>query len=623
MREKARAGGVAPFRAPGYPEVMARAAALSLVEDLPADMRQFTGTLLAGHEESRTQERSRQDLDRGMQSHWRRWPEIAWAEPSPSVEETPARREWRKEAVRMLRAARDWLAGVVGLAAGARAGLEAAERDMSRVHARAVFPAFERQWDAVLERAEREGIPAVEADGYEEVAALGEMLWPGKSLGARARGALSEWRERQIDEFDLRDDMEAFARRAAANLDVRRALDLPSDGEGDFDPSHDAYRRWRDDADDLKRDGPPAPQPGRHASRELAEAVDRAASRLESQLVEDDLCAFRWLYRHVQARAETAGTLAYDDSRSDELDRLAQRLLDLPDGLPPETHGMVEHWRGEILAGFRVREGIENFPERVAALLADGEAATGARDLLEEGRRMLCEPGEHVPHLDAVPGARSRIAAALSALHHAAGTATDAAPEGAKYAIPCRERVIAGDRILCKAHDRAFLFRLDSRGTSLVDCVVEAVEADEEDPSLDTARLRIEAHRGSAGPERGDKVQVLLQTLFAHGCARAPWEDEDRRARMKFGRAVKPNCARRSSRSANWPAGTNAAGNGAWDGRCRGAPRVVAFSRRVVPGFGPPSGLAGRSVRRTPGRRAGVAASVSMRADCWPACDSP
>ena len=147
---------------------------------------------------------------------------------------------------------------------------------------------------------------------------------------------------------------------------------------------------------------------------------------------------------------------------------------------------------------------------------------------------MLCEPGEHVPHLDAVPGARSRIAASLPALQRTAGTGTQFAPESAEYAIPCRERVIAGDRIRWKAPDRAFLTGLDSADTPVLDCVVEAVEADEEDPSLDPARLRIEARHGSDGPVPGDEVQVLLQSLFVHGCARKPWEDEDRRARIEL-----------------------------------------------------------------------------------------
>ena len=540
VREQARACGVAPCHAEKYPEVMARVAALSLVEDLPADMRQFTGTLLASHEESRAQERSRRNLVQGMQSHWRRWPEVAWAEPAPPESETPARREWRKEAARMLRTARDWLAGAVGLipsldgVPGARTGLEAAERDMARVHARAAFPVFEKQWGAVLERADREGIPALEVDGYEEVDALGELLWREKSLSALDRLALTDWRERKLDELDLREDMEAFAQRAAACLDVRRALELLCDAEGDFDPAHNAYRGWRGDADDLMQDGPPKPAPGLHANRDLAAEANRAAGRLESQLVEDDQCAFRWLHQHVKSRAEAAGTLAYDDPRSDELDRLAQRLLALPEGLPPDTHAMAEHWQGEIIAGFRLRESIQTFPERAASMLAAGGSATGARELLAEGRGMLFEPGGHVPHLDAVPGIRNRIAASLPALQGAAGTGSQVAPEGAEYAIPCRERVIEGDCIRWKAPDHAFLTGLDSGGTTLLDCVVEAVETDGEDPSLDRARLCIEARHGSDGPAPGDEVRVLLPSLFVHGCARKPWQDEDLRARIEL-----------------------------------------------------------------------------------------
>ena len=41
---------------------MARAAALSAIKDLPADMRRFTDAMLAEHEANRTREQSVTDL---------------------------------------------------------------------------------------------------------------------------------------------------------------------------------------------------------------------------------------------------------------------------------------------------------------------------------------------------------------------------------------------------------------------------------------------------------------------------------------------------------------------------------------------------------------------------------
>ena len=86
-----------------------------------------------------------------MQSHWRRWARLGGASPDTPEEETPAHREWRADAGRMLGTARGWLGEESGIARhlgampGARAGLKTAVRDVERVRTRGDCRIFERR----------------------------------------------------------------------------------------------------------------------------------------------------------------------------------------------------------------------------------------------------------------------------------------------------------------------------------------------------------------------------------------------------------------------------------------------------------------------------------------------
>lgn len=80
-----------PFFLTGYGDVMARAAALAQIEDLPEDMRRFTDTMLAEHEGHLARDREVRGLVECVRDHWRRWPELGWAASSQGlpVEELP------------------------------------------------------------------------------------------------------------------------------------------------------------------------------------------------------------------------------------------------------------------------------------------------------------------------------------------------------------------------------------------------------------------------------------------------------------------------------------------------------------------------------------------------------
>ena len=197
---RARAAGDIAYFTEGYTEVMARAAALSAIEDLPADMRRFTETLLAEHRQHRERERTVTGFIRRLQSHWRRWTRLGRAGPDARAEESPAHREWRADGGRMLGAARAWLEDESGIALhldampGARVGLETAVRDVERVRTRDDYRVFKRRWRAARERVAREGVPAIDIVGYEEVAAIGAALLHADTLDAAERKMVDAWK---------------------------------------------------------------------------------------------------------------------------------------------------------------------------------------------------------------------------------------------------------------------------------------------------------------------------------------------------------------------------------------------------------------------------------------------
>ena len=97
-----------PFFLTGYRDVMARAAALAQIEDLPEDMRRLTGTMLAEHEGHLARDREVRGLVERVRDHWRRWPELGWAASAQGlpIEELAEHDTWREEGVALLEAGR-------------------------------------------------------------------------------------------------------------------------------------------------------------------------------------------------------------------------------------------------------------------------------------------------------------------------------------------------------------------------------------------------------------------------------------------------------------------------------------------------------------------------------------
>ena len=247
-----------PFFLTGYRDVMARAAALAQIEDLPEDMRRFTDTMLAEHEGHLARDREVRGLVERVRDHWRRWPELGWAASAQGlpIEELAEHDTWREEGVALLEAGRARL-GADGEAArhlqampGARAGLEEAVEMLERTRLLDDAERFERTWHALREGASEIGVPELHAPGHRLVAELGERLEAAEGIDAHVRRAVAEWRKIEAAQVALAEEVRTLPGRIAAWRE--RRADLPQDEPGGLDPKHPARRAWREEGGALE-----------------------------------------------------------------------------------------------------------------------------------------------------------------------------------------------------------------------------------------------------------------------------------------------------------------------------------------------------------------------------------
>ena len=172
--------------------------------------------------------------------------------------------------------------------------------------------------------------------------------------------------------------------------------------------------------------------------------------------------------------------------------------------LPDATRHRLAEWRADHDARFRRRAEIQALPGRERAAL------------IEAGRHILDDASPDRPHLDAMPGMRNRIAAALHS----------AAPDD-PYLLPCRDRVLPGDRIRCTVRagsDYGF-----STGGKAV-CIEGEVVAAWADY---LATVRITACADAHGPSPGTAMRLRMEELLEYGCMRMVSADEETRTRTE------------------------------------------------------------------------------------------
>ena len=433
-----------PFFLRGYREVMAQAAALAQIEDLPEDMRRLTDTMLAKHEEHLAHDREVQGLVDGIREHWRRWPELGWAASAQGVpvDQLPEHVAWREEGAALLEAAGTRL-GADGEAAhrvaadhlhampGGRAGLEDAVGMLE--HTRLLDDAgrFERAWHALRERAAESVVPEIYAPGYRQVAELGERLLAAGGLDAQHQRTVAEWREVDAAQTALADEVRALPGRIAAWQEV----DLPQDEPGGLDPDHPARQSWRDEgatleamAGDMLRPEDTR-KPYLDAVPGAREAVRQAAAEVADALQQDRYRAFGWLTKEVNRQARESRTEAFHVPRYGEMVAQAEALSGQA-ALPARTQELVASWLDYNAGCQEICRQIREWPARLDALTADCperpaklDALTDwrqwAEPLLAEGRAMLADDGPHARHLAAMPDERKALAEGTGRLDRA------------------------------------------------------------------------------------------------------------------------------------------------------------------------------------------------------------
>jgi len=425
-----------PFLLPGYRDTMAQAAALAQIEDLPADMRRFTDTMLAKHEEHLAHDREVQGLVEGIRDHWRRWPELGWAASSQGVpvETLPEHAAWREEGTALLQAGRS-LVETEGEAAhrevahhlhampGGSAGLEDAVGMLERTRLLDDAGRFERAWRALRERAAETGVPEIYAQGYRQVAKLGKSLVAvDQGLDEHAQRAVAEWREVDTAQAALAEEVRALPGRIAA----WQAAVLPQEEPGGLDPDHPTRQSWREGGVKLEVMAKHILRPeDAHAPYLDAvpggrEAVRQAAEEVADALRHDRYRAFGWLTKEVVRQARETRSEAFHVPRYGELAAQAE-ALSAQAALPARTQEVVASWLDYHARCEPICRQIREWPARLDALTADcpeRPAKLGAlagwrqraEPLLAEARTVLANDAPHASHLAAMPDERKALA---------------------------------------------------------------------------------------------------------------------------------------------------------------------------------------------------------------------
>ena len=426
-----------PYFLTGYRDVMARAAALAQIEDLPEDMRRLTDTMLAEHEGHLARDREVQGLVERTRDHWRRWPELGWAASAQGLptEKLPAYDAWRDQGAALLEAGRSLLE-TEGEAArrvaarhlhampGGRAGLEDAVGMLERTRLLDDAARFERAWHALREHAAETGVPELYAPGYRQVAALGERLVAAEGLDPHMRSVVAEWREVDAAQAALAEEVRALPGRVAAWRE--RQADLTQDDPGGLDPAHPARQSWREEggrlealAGDMLRPEDTR-KPYLDAEPGSREAVRQAATEVGDALRDDRCRAFGWLTEEVVRQARETRTEAFHVPRYGETVAEAEALSGQA-ALPPRTQELAASWLDYHAGCQKICRQIEDTRMRVDALTADCperpatlDALTDwrqrAEPLLTEARAMLADDAPHARYLAAMPDERAALA---------------------------------------------------------------------------------------------------------------------------------------------------------------------------------------------------------------------
>ncbi len=436
-RQAAETNAVA-FFVPGYREVMARAAALAAVGDLPPELGRLVDRMMAEHRGHLAREREIRDLVTRIQEHGRRWPELGWAAEARGVDEIAGHADWRENAAAMAEEGRQRLAAQgaerLHLEAMPGTGLADAVAELERTRLLDDARRFERLWDEHRDRAAGAGIPELLGRDYAEVAALGERLVTGDGLDARGRDAVAQWQAVHTEQTALADAVRSLPDRVAA----WRAAPAPGAG----DPGDPARGTWRaegmalmDLANGMLRPDA-AHGPYLDAMPGTREAAQRAAQEIRDAIGRDRLAGLERLTGTLGREWKETGIVPLHLPRYGEMVAEAEALA-AHEGIPERTRETVGrllqlHEKAARLCGEirgwpgKARDLLDDRPPPDAALETLSGWRERAEPLLEEARAMRAAEGPHAPHLEAMPreregldGAARRLDAAVCAVEMA------------------------------------------------------------------------------------------------------------------------------------------------------------------------------------------------------------
>ena len=417
---------------PGHAEVMARAAALSVIEDLPPDMRRALDAMLEGHERRIAEEREATDLAARIRAHWRRWPEIGWAARAAGrfPEEMPGHAAWRREGDALLDEARamrdgpqrhDRHDGPDREAAPWEAGLRAGVAAIGRVRVLDDSGRFRRGWRELQDRARRDSVPELHCDGWEETARLGQRLEGAEGLDRETSRAVADWKEIHSVQAALAGEIRDLTGRAD-RWQARRRTEVPP---GLHDPADSARRALREEgerivaeAEAMLAEGSPH-RPHLDAMTDEAETVRRSLPATAAALGRDRRDAFAWLSREVNQEADGLKVPPFHAPRFGELARLAGEVARDP-GTSEEDGKTAGKWLEHQAEGEAMVREIRDWPRRADAMTkrcpgsdAAPEALAGwraeaEREIADRGRTVDGK-GRHAAHLAAMPEERERL----------------------------------------------------------------------------------------------------------------------------------------------------------------------------------------------------------------------
>ncbi|MDE0698981.1 MAG: AAA family ATPase [Boseongicola sp.] len=432
LERRAEETGRDPFGLPGREEVMARAAALSAIEDLPPDMQRTLGTMLEGHGRRTADERKARDLAARVRAHWRRWPELGWAASAAGrhPEDMPGHAAWWREGDALIEEARAMQEGrrrhdrhdrpdreAAAWAAGLREGVAA----IGRVRTLDDSGRFRRGCRALRDRARRDSVPEIHCAGWAATARIGERLEGAEGLDEGASRAVAEWKEACGRQEALAGAVRELSQRAGRWQARREAEDQP----GLHDPADPARRALREegerivaDAGAMLADGSPH-APHLDAMTDEAETVRRSLPATAAALGRDRRDAFAWLAGKVNQEARGTRVPPFHAPRFSELTRLAGEIARDP-GTSDTDGKIARKWLDHGAESEALVREIRDWPRRADDLMkrypgtdAPPEALAGwraaaERELADHGR-LTDGKGPHAAHLAAMPQARERL----------------------------------------------------------------------------------------------------------------------------------------------------------------------------------------------------------------------